>query len=101
MKFIRWVFQFLLLILIAFFGVTFTLKNTQRVELDYYFGAHWEEPVTLFLLISLILGILIGVCINGYLVLRIKGKLNRSNKNIIKTEKELEVLRSKPKKEVN
>lgn len=100
MKFIKWVFHLLLLLLIVFFGVTFTLKNTQMVELNYYFGTHWEEPMALFLLVSLIVGIFIGICINGYFVLKIKGKLLRTNKNIVKAEKELEVLRSMPKKEV-
>ena len=99
MKFIKWVIYLLLLFLIAFFGVTFTLKNTQLVELNYYFDIHWQQPLTLVLLASLVIGILIGVCLNGYFVLRMKSKLARSNRNTVKAEKELDVLRALPKKE--
>lgn len=101
MNFIKRFLYLLLFVLIAFFGVTFTIKNPQSVELNYYFGIHWEQPITMFLLGSLVIGVLIGICVSSYFVLRMKGKLMHSNRNIGKAEKELEELRALNTKKVS
>lgn len=45
------------------FGVTFTIKNAQVVELSYYFGIDWQGPLSWLVIVVLILGILLGMLI--------------------------------------
>jgi len=101
MNFIKWFLYLLLLVFIVFFGVTFTIKNPQSVELNYYFGIHWEQPITMFLLGSLVIGILLGIFVNIFLVLKMKGKLMHSTRNVGKAEKELDKLRTLEAKKVD
>jgi len=37
----------ILVLAVLLVGVTFTTKNAQLVELNYYFGVHWENPTVI------------------------------------------------------
>ena len=45
------------------FGVTFTVKNAQLVELNYYFGIEWQGPLSWLIILVLVLGILLGMAV--------------------------------------
>ncbi len=45
------------------FGVTFTIKNAQIVELSYYFGIDWQGPLSWLIIIVMLMGMLIGMLI--------------------------------------
>ncbi len=49
-----------LIVVVALFGLTFTYKNPQPVELNYYFGLHFQGRLPLLLLITLALGLVAG-----------------------------------------
>ncbi len=55
------------------FGVTFTIKNPQVVELSYYFGIHWMGPLSWLVIIVFSLGLLAGIVVS--LILSFRKKL--------------------------
>ncbi len=54
------------------FGVTFTIRNPQVVELSYYFGIQWHGPLSWLVIIVFALGVLIGILVSYLLVLKKK-----------------------------
>ena len=44
-------------------GVTFTIKNAQLVELNYYFGIDWQGPLSWLIIFVLLLGMLLGMAV--------------------------------------
>ena len=61
------------------FGVTFTIKNAQVVELTYYFGINWQGPLSWLIIIVLILGMLAGIflCFMSSLLRKLKSNSER------------------------
>jgi len=51
----------ILIIAVLLVGVTFTTKNAQVVELNYYFGIHWVTPLSFMILTILTIGIALGL----------------------------------------
>ena len=47
--------------LALFIGVTFTIKNSQIVELTYYFDVHWQGPLSWLVIIVFACGLVIGI----------------------------------------
>ncbi len=45
------------------FGVTFTIKNAQIVQLSYYFGIDWQGPLSWLLIIVLLVGVFLGMLV--------------------------------------
>ena len=62
------------------FGVTFTIRNPQVVELSYYFGIQWEGPLSWLVIIVFALGFVLGIAVLYILTLKRKflSKSNRS-----------------------
>jgi putative membrane protein len=62
------------IVAVAFFvGVTFTIKNSQVVELSYYFGIHWNGPLSWLVIVVFIFGVLTGILV--YLTASLKKKI--------------------------
>lgn len=82
------IFYLLLMIVIAFFIVTFSLENTQLVTIRYY---AFEETVPAYMLIFAAL--LIGIIITGFMGIverfRLTRTISRLNKVIRDLRKEL------------
>ena len=51
----------ILILAVLLVGVTFTTKNAQVVELNYYFGIHWVTPLSFMMLTTLTIGIALGL----------------------------------------
>ena len=91
----------LLFTAIAVFGLTFTLKNAQPVELHYYPDLVVAAPLSMVLLATLLLGALIGMLVTWGAGLKKKRDLSRARKKITKLNQEIQNLRSIPIKEQN
>lgn len=89
----------LLFTAIAVFGLTFTLKNAQPVELHYYPDLVLTAPLSIVLLATLVLGALIGMLVTWISILHKKRDLSRARKEISKLNQEIQNLRSIPIKE--
>ncbi len=86
----------LLFIVIVAFGLTFSLKNPQLIELNYYPDVVISSPLTVVLLVTLLLGVLIGVLAMSVSKLRKGRELTRARKEILKLSEEVQSLRSLP-----
>jgi putative membrane protein len=86
----------LLFIVIVAFGLTFSLKNPQLIELNYYPDVVISSPLSVVLLVTLLLGVLIGVLTMSVSKLRKGRELARARKEINKLSEEVENLRSLP-----
>ncbi len=79
----------ILLIIFAFFIVTFSLQNAALVHLKYYNFVDMDVPMYMLLFISL----LVGIVITGFLGIierfRLNRAISRSNKTIRDLRKEL------------
>lgn len=79
----------ILLIIFAFFIVTFSLQNAALVHLKYYNFVDMDVPMYMLLFISL----LVGIVITGFLGIierfRLNRSISRSNKTIRDLRKEL------------
>jgi len=68
-----------------FVGVTFTVKNSQIVELMYYFGLHWEGPLSWLVIMVFVCGLIVGIA--GVKIISMKRKLlstSNSSKTVAK-----------------
>lgn len=83
-----------ILIIVVIFGVTFALKNPQSVDITYYGGFAVNTYLTLVLAISLIVGIVLGWLFTQMSVVKAKREIRRANKQVRKSQKELDSLRA-------
>jgi len=83
-------FYLLLFIAIVAFGLTFSLKNPQLVELNYYPDIAISAPLVIVLLVTLLLGMLIGMLTTFMPQMRKHRELQRAKKEIHKLNKELQ-----------
>jgi len=83
-------FYLLLFIVIVAFGLTFSLKNPQLVELNYYLDIAISAPLVVVLLATLLLGMLIGMLTTLMPQLRKYRELQRAKKEIRTLSKELQ-----------
>ena len=63
-------FYLLLFVAVVAFGLTFSLKNPQLVEINYYPDVVISSPLVVVLLVTLLLGVLIGVLVMSLSQLR-------------------------------
>lgn len=77
-------------------GVTFALKNSQVVELNYYFGIHWEASLAFMLLIVVTVGIVLGFFVSVGMLARMQRQLAQAQRDIQKMEQDMHSLRALP-----
>ena len=94
------VFYLLLAIIVLLLGLGFAYKNSQVVDLSYYFGWHWSSPLSLMLLATFALGVLAGFLASLRMVIRMQRQLVQARKEIHQIEQEVINLRSLPIKDV-
>ncbi len=91
---------FFVAIIMLIIGLGFAYKNAQIVNVDYYFGLHWEGPLSLLLLSTLTLGSLLGLMAGLGMYVRIQRQLVRARREIRAMEQEVQSLRALPIKDV-
>jgi uncharacterized integral membrane protein len=57
MRYVMWIFKFLLFVLV----LTFAVMNTDPVAVRYFLGWEWQSPLIFVLLISFCAGIALGL----------------------------------------
>ena len=87
-------FYLLLFIVITVFGLTFSLKNPQLIEINYYPDLVFSAPLVVVLLLTLLLGVLTGLLAMSLSMWRRQRQLAQARKEIKKLGEELQSLRS-------
>jgi uncharacterized integral membrane protein len=85
--------------LLVAFGLTFSIKNSQLIELSYYPDIVVSAPLVVVLLVTLLLGVLIGVMVMSVSRFSRHRELKRTQKENQKLSEEIENLRNLPIKE--
>lgn len=86
----------LLAFTIMLVGVTFTTKNAQVVELNYYFDIHWVTPLSFMLLTTLTVGIALGLLASLAMQARMQRQLLQVRRDNRQLEQEVNNLRALP-----
>jgi len=77
-------------------GITFTFKNSQPVDLHYYFGIHWHAPLSFMVLTVLTAGIAVGFLASLAILARMQRQLFRMRHENRQLEQEVNNLRALP-----
>lgn len=90
----------ILMLAIMLVGITFTSKNAQLVELNYYFGVHWATPLSFMLLTTLTVGIALGLLASLAMQARMQRQLLQVRRENRQLEQEVNNLRALPIRDV-
>lgn len=90
----------ILVLAVLLVGVTFTTKNAQVVELNYYFGIHWVTPLSFMILTILTIGIALGLLASLAMQARMQRQLLQARRDNRKLEQEINNLRALPIRDV-
>src|SRR4030065_1907940 len=90
----------IMVLAIILIGVTFTTKNSQVVEMNYYFGIHWETPLSFMLLTTLTVGIALGLLASLAMQARMQRQLLQVRRENRQLEQEVNNLRALPIRDV-
>jgi putative membrane protein len=90
----------ILVLAVLLLGVTFTTKNAQVVELNYYFGIHWVTPLSFMILTILTIGIALGLLASLAMQARMQRQLLQARRDNRKLEQEINNLRALPIRDV-
>lgn len=89
-----------LVVAVLLAGVTFTTKNAQVVEMNYYFGVHWVAPLSFMLLTTLTVGIALGLLVSLAMQARMQRQLLQVRRENRQLEQEVNNLRALPIRDV-
>ncbi len=89
-----------MILLVVLIGITFTYKNSQMVELNYYFGIHWLTPLSFMLLTTLTIGIALGFLASLGMLARMQRQLTHIRRDNRQLEQEVHNLRALPIRDV-
>lgn len=85
---------------VLFLGFTLTFQNRHSVDLNYYFGLHWNGPLAWILFLTFTLGIIVGFLAGLRMLVRMQRQLVQARKEIRRAEQEVVNLRALPIKDV-
>lgn len=94
------IIYFIVAIAAVAFGVTFAVRNSQLVEVGYYFGLGWNGPLSLALITTFVFGVILGYVASLRTVVRLQRQLVHARKEIRSIEQEVRNLRALPIKDV-
>lgn len=89
------IFSYILLLVVVLVGITFAALNHNEVSIHYYVGQR-TLPLSILLVISFVLGSLMGLFVGFWLFLKTKIKYYRLQQQLKISEKEIENLRVIP-----
>ncbi|KPJ93639.1 MAG: hypothetical protein AMJ53_06895 [Gammaproteobacteria bacterium SG8_11] len=92
------IISIVVLLIVFLFGASFALQNPQKVELSYYFFK-FQPELPWIILVSILIGIVLGVIAMLSIVIRLKRDLLKKNKEVKVIEKEVANLRALPLKD--
>lgn len=88
-----------LFLVFAVFALTLNLQNPDSITLRYYFGFEQQFDLFLVLFIPFALGLLLGVLMMSFSLMKNKLEIGRTKRDLARVEKEVENLRAVPIKE--
>jgi len=92
---VKRIVSYTLLLLIVLMGILFAVLNAQPVKFDFYFGST-EQPLSLIIVVTLILGSLLGILASFGLIVRSRREAARQRRAAELAEKEVANLRAIP-----
>ncbi len=87
--------NYILLSVIGFLGLVFATLNAHPVHLKYYIGVK-DIPLSVIVLISVIIGIMLGWLVSLRSIFRLKRENKKINARATQAENEVENLRNIP-----
>jgi len=78
---------FLLLLVLIVFGITFAVLNAEPVTLNYYLGMI-DLPLSMIAVLCLVGGVIIGLLVNLFTILRLKQQAGSLKRQLRAAEKE-------------
>ncbi len=78
----------IILLVVLVIGIYFGLLNAEPVTINYYFGSY-EMPLSLVMVISVLLGALLGAIASIGIVFRMRKRINRLKKEVGASQREL------------
>jgi uncharacterized membrane protein YciS (DUF1049 family) len=90
------VLSIILFLVFALFALTLNLKNPDAVTLRYYFDIEREVDLFVVLLVPFVVGMLLGVLLMSFSVVRTKMQVSKTKRELAKVEKEVQNLRAAP-----
>ena len=90
------VLSIILFLVFALFALTLNLKNPDAVTLRYYFDIEREVDLFVVLLVPFVVGMLLGVLLMSFSVVRTKMQVGKTKRELAKVEKEVQNLRAAP-----
>jgi len=83
-------------LVVAVFGITFTAKNPETVQLNYYFGLSAEGSIAVFLLIACGIGIILGFLFSLNLATKNRYRWKQAERSVGRISQELKNLQTLP-----
>lgn len=90
------VLSIILFLVFALFALTLNLKNPDAVTLRYYFGFESQVDLFVVILVPFAIGMLLGVLLMSFSVVRNKMQVGKTRRELAKVEKEVQNLRAAP-----
>ena len=90
------VLSIILFLVFALFALTLNLKNPDPVTLYYYFGLEQEVELFIVLLVPFAIGMLLGILLMSFSIVRNKMQVGKTKRELAKIEKEVQNLRAAP-----
>ncbi len=90
--------RLIVLLVILVIGIAFAGKNATSVPVHYFFG-ELSLPLAVIMLLSIVLGVILGIFASLYLIISTRRELSQVKRSATLAEKELTNLRSIPLKE--
>lgn len=90
------ILSIMLFLVFALFALTLNLKNPDPVTLRYYFDLERQVDLFVVLLIPFVIGMLLGVLLMSFSVVRNKMQVGKTKRELAKVEKEVQNLRAAP-----
>jgi uncharacterized membrane protein YciS (DUF1049 family) len=87
--------MYILLIVIVLLGISFAILNPDPVNFNYYVGRR-TFPLSLLLVITFVIGCMLGLCVGFFLLIKLKIKNYRLHSQLKVAEKEIGNLRAIP-----
>lgn len=95
----KYFYAFISLIVLVL-GFTLTFQNRQPVDVNYYFGFHWQGPLAWVLFGAFAVGVVAGFLASLRIIMRLQRQMVRARKDLRRAEQEVSNLRALPIKDV-
>jgi lipopolysaccharide assembly protein A len=97
---VRKIILLISMVIVVALAITFALRNSQVVEINYYMGFIWRGQLTFLLLITFSIGMIFSALIMSISLVKHRARASRANRRALKLENQLDELKALPVDEV-